>query len=666
MSLRRAITIFFSAMLLIVIAVVIYVQSLDFERHRAKLAAELQEATGRAIEIDGAVDLSLGLKSAFVINDLRIGNAAWGTRRDLLKVGKVEAQFELLPLLAGRIKIDRLRLIQADLWLETNSEGQPNWILPVRKPVVSKDTPAAPATQRQLLGMVGVAGLDLVAGRVSFRDGRTGDIQVLAVSNASADGDGFAQAGAVKVDGSWNGLPMLFEGQVGPLSALLREGANAYPIDLSGKLAGMQIEAKGTVAHPTRGEGIRLKFKARADRLTGFVPAFGEAAARLNHVTMSGVLDFRNNLAKIEELIFGIGDSSLAGTVSLNLDAPVPQLDADLTSSSIDLLAATGRPKGEPVENTVGRGETRSGILPTTPIDLSALRSINGTLKFRGSSVSVGTVILQAVQINMTLRDGVLTAEPLKARVQENAIEMRASLDLRPQVPQFSIGLESPKFRIGPFLQQLDGIRAFDGQVTLEASIEGAGDSLATMLGSADGEVLVLMGEGRIALDPREKNLFDLGNVRATGLAGMLLRQDKKSVGIRCSAFRLILDKGIARSIGTIVESDEAMVTVTGRIDLAKERYALRVTPYTKGQKLAVGKAVRVRGSLSSPELSATSNSEIRTVSNLSLAWGDLVDRLQGKSGNECIRRMRHLSSETRDPAPSQGSDVNTPYVMPE
>ncbi len=653
-------------MVLIVVAVLIYVQSLDFERHRTNLATELREATGRAVEIDGAVDLSLGLKSAFVINDLRIGNTAWGTRRDLLKVGKVEAQFELLPLLAGRIKIERLRFVQADLWLETNSDGMPNWILPVRPLTGSKDARDSLAAQRQLLGLVGVAGLDLVAGRVSFRDGRTGDIQVLAVAKASADGDGFAQPGAVKVDGSWNGLPMTVEGQVGPLAALLREGANAYPIDLAGKLAGMQIEAKGTVAHPTRGEGIRLQFKARADRLTGFVPALGEAAARLNHVTMSGVLDFRKNLAKIEELIFGIGDSSLAGTVSLNFDASVPQLDADLTSSSIDLLAATGRPKGEPVKNSAEGAGAQPGTLPSAPLDLSGLRSFNGTLNFRGSSVSAGTLILQAVQMRATLQDGVLKVAPIRARVQENEIEMRAALDTNPLVPRVSVGFKSPGFRIGPFLQQVDGIKAFDGRVTLDVSIEGAGDSLATMIGSANGEALMLMGEGRIAVDPLEKKLFDLPNMRAAGLVGMLLKQGKKSTAIRCSAYRLILNNGVARSIGSIVESDNALVTVTGLIDLAKETYALRVTPYTKGQKLAVSTAVRVQGTLTLPRLTAASNSEIRTVNNLSLAWGDLVDRLQGKSGNECVRRMRHLSSETREPAPVQIPNANIPSATPE
>jgi uncharacterized protein involved in outer membrane biogenesis len=653
-------------MVLIVVAVVVYVHSLDFERQRANLATELREVTGRAVEINGTVDLSLGLRSAFIINDLRIGNAAWGTRRDLLKVGKVEAQFQLLPLLAGRIKIERLRLVQADLWLETNSKGEPNWILPVRQPTGSKDARNSHAAQRQLLGMIGVAGLDLVAGRVSFRDGRSGDIQVLAISDASADGDGFAQAGAVKVDGSWNGLPMTFEGQVGPLAALLREGANAYPIDLSGKLAGMQIDAKGTVAHPTRGEGIRLQFEARADRLKGFVPAFGEAAARLNHVTMSGVLDFRDTLVKIEDLIFGIGDSSLAGTVSLNLATPVPQLNADLTSSSIDLMAVTGRPKGEPVESTVGDSGAAPGILPATPLDFSALRSFNGTLNFRGSSVSIGTLILQAVEMKMTLQDGMLNVAPVTARFRENAIEMQASLDVGPVVPRFSLGFQSPGLQIGPFVQQLDGIKALDGQVTVDISIEGTGDSLTTMIGSSSGQALILMGEGRIAVDPLEKNLFNSADMRAAALAGMLLPQGEKSVGIRCSAYRLILRDGIARSIGTIVESDAAMVTVTGRIDLAKESVALRITPYTKGGKLAVDTAVKLTGALTVPRLSAASNSEIRTVNNLSLAWGDLVDRLQGKSGNECVRRMRHISSEAQDPVSRQTPNTNLPSAMPE
>lgn len=662
MSLRTAIAIFVSTIVGIVLLVIVYVHTIDFNRYRQNLIAELSETTGRAVSIDGTVDLAFGLESAFVISGLRIANAPWGTREDLIKVGRIEARFQVLPLLAGRITINRLRLVEADLWLETDGDGNPNWLVPVRAAGGKKERRDVPA-HRRLLGTLGVARLDISSARVAFRDGRSGGVQVLAVTEVTADGYGFAEPGTVKLEGSWNGLPLSVEGRVGPLAALLREGTSAYPIDLTGKLAGMQLEAKGTVAHPVRGEGVSLQFDARADRLIGFEPLLGKNASRLAHMAMSGKLEIHGNHVSIQEFRFGIGESNVAGRVDLAFGGAILKLEADLTSSGIDLITLAGENKGGSLADEPGVVDAVDAkrVLPEWPLRLNSLRALNGDLKFRGSAIGIGAITVSSVKMNATLRDGVLTISKLSGHVLDSPVEARASLSVIGKVPRLTLKATSPKFMPGPFLQRLDGIAAFDGLATVHVDLAGEGETLAAAVGGAHGEIVALMGRGKVAIDPLENDPFGFATSGAVALIGMLMRKGGKGADLRCAASRLVLRDGVAVSAATVLESNDAVVMADGRIDFRDERFDMVIAPYSKGKRLALADRVRMRGPLHEPAFSTVPAG--KAAGRLPRTLKDLVKRRSGD--NNCVRRMRRMPA---DGAAAKSGDAGPklPITMPE
>jgi len=93
----------------------------------ASLDAALERATGRPVAL-GPISLSLSLPPRVTVQQARIANLPGGTAPDFARVGRLETGFALLPLLRGEFDIRDLRLVDAELWLERDAAGQPNWV----------------------------------------------------------------------------------------------------------------------------------------------------------------------------------------------------------------------------------------------------------------------------------------------------------------------------------------------------------------------------------------------------------------------------------------------------------------------------------------------------------------------------------------------------------
>src|SRR5690606_5752163 len=59
--------------------------------------------------------------------NVRLQNAPWGSRPDMLTAKRVEVEIALLPLLARRVRIEGLEVIEPDLVLEVDRNGNGNW-----------------------------------------------------------------------------------------------------------------------------------------------------------------------------------------------------------------------------------------------------------------------------------------------------------------------------------------------------------------------------------------------------------------------------------------------------------------------------------------------------------------------------------------------------------
>ena len=111
---------------IVAIALAIAVATIDVNAFAGPIRQAIKDATGRDVAIR-TIGLTRSLTPKLVLEDVALGNAAWGKAPQLLTAKRVEAQVALLPLLQRRVEILRVALFDPVIALETGGEGRANW-----------------------------------------------------------------------------------------------------------------------------------------------------------------------------------------------------------------------------------------------------------------------------------------------------------------------------------------------------------------------------------------------------------------------------------------------------------------------------------------------------------------------------------------------------------
>ena len=276
---RRAWKIFsglFVLVIAVVIAAVVVLKNLDFNDYRALVEQEIEAATGRALRIDGALDLAVSFSPALVVERVSFANAPWGTRPDMARLRRLEAQVELVPLLSGDVRITRLVLIGLDAVIETDAQGRGNWEFAAAAP------PAAAKARED--GAIVPPVVDAVTMRdvsIRYRDGVSGAESAFTIARLDLRADGLDAPLEFSVSGEHGGVPYEAAGQTGSPSAVVKGGA-PLPLTLAARALGADFTVQGTVAEPRAARGLDLAVTVAGDELAAsfaalrpLVPALG-------------------------------------------------------------------------------------------------------------------------------------------------------------------------------------------------------------------------------------------------------------------------------------------------------------------------------------------------------------------------------------------------------
>jgi uncharacterized protein involved in outer membrane biogenesis len=166
---------------LLIVAVVAVLLTVDVNQYRGLIQDQAKAATGREVTV-GDIKLALSLTPAIVVSDVKVANAPWGSRPEMLTLKRAEASTQLIPLLFGTVNISGLKLVDADVLLETNADGKGNWEF---------ETAAASASaageQSVPLNVSGVSAENL---KLVYRDGKTKDGASVTAKSIEADIEG--------------------------------------------------------------------------------------------------------------------------------------------------------------------------------------------------------------------------------------------------------------------------------------------------------------------------------------------------------------------------------------------------------------------------------------------------------------------------------------------
>ena len=120
---------FLIVLALLVAALFLVPSLLDGEQFKPEIAERLEAITGRAVAIDGPVEVSILPTPTVKAADLRIANAPGAATPDLARIKSLELKLALGPLIGGEVAITSLEMVEPVIELQSLADGSPNWLL---------------------------------------------------------------------------------------------------------------------------------------------------------------------------------------------------------------------------------------------------------------------------------------------------------------------------------------------------------------------------------------------------------------------------------------------------------------------------------------------------------------------------------------------------------
>lgn len=596
---------------LLVVAVLVLLLAWDWNWFKGPLERRVEANTGRALEIGGQLDVDLGWVSTISADKVRFGNADWSEQAVMAAADRVEIDIELAPLLVGALHIPGLRLTRPTLLLETGPEGIGNWVF-------GDDEPSDTQFRR----------IRITDGRLHFVDSANNTDIRLAISstgaNATGANDGRApggqaapasdpsrnSAGTIVAEGGgrWQGSAFTLNGRAdSPLA--LRNPDSPYRIDVSAQAGATRAHASGTLLDPLQMRDFDLQLELSGQNLADLYPLIGLATPPTPPYTLEGHFTRDGSVWHYDDFSGTVGDSDLAGDASVDTGGQRPYLRADLVSRRLDFDDLAGFVGGAPqaggdeasnpqLAAQASAEGARQRVLPDTPYRLDKLRAMDADVRWRASHIDASGWPIEDMEAHLLLEDGVLRLDPLDFGVADGSVAATVKMDARSDTITTRADIGARGLELSKLLPEVELAQNAVGAVGGKVALAGTGNSIADMLGSSDGDVLLGMGQGRISNLLMEKAGLDLAEIIKFKLTGDQL------IPIRCAFGDFAVEDGIMTARALAFDTTDTILIGTGHINLRDETLDLVIHPRPKDRSLLSLRApLLVTGTFKNPEI---------------------------------------------------------------
>ena len=545
--------------------------------------------TGRSFDIAGDLDVDLGRVTTIRADALRFGNADWSPSRTMASADRAELDVRLWPLLSGEIRLEAIRLTRPRLRLEFGPDGRGNWIF----------------GERGGESRVRYTGLWVDDGRLVFLDPRRRTDFDIALDSVST-GDASASPVDLKGKGQWAGNAFAIAGRVeSPLA--LRQTDRPYRIDLRATAGPTRAHARGTLLDPFHLRDFDLRLRLAGQDMEHLFPLIGIATPPTPPYRLDGRFSRDGDTWRYDDFTGLVGDSDLGGSAAVTVGRKRPLLEANLVSKRLDfddLAGFVGAPPqtgGEEAANAEQRAEAAAlaadaRVLPDTPYDLTKLRAMDADVRWKAHRINAPTLPIEDMEAHLLLEAGLLRLEPLNFGVAEGDIRSTVRMDARSDVIRTKADIAVRGLDLGKLFPTAQLTQSAIGRVGGNASLAGTGNSVAGILGTADGEVMLGMGRGQVS-----NLLMELAGLDIAEALKFLLTKDR-TVAVRCAFGDFAVENGVMQARTLAFDTTDTIIVGKGKVSLRDETLDLELRPRPKDRSiLALRSPLVVDGTFKDP-----------------------------------------------------------------
>ncbi|WP_458377978.1 AsmA family protein [Pseudomonas fluorescens] len=618
----------FASLAVLLALMVLIIVFFDWNRIKPTINTKVSEELHRPFAINGNLavvwrrELDEGGWRAWVpwphvvAQDLTLGNPDWSKQPQMVTLKRVELRISPLALLAQRVTIPRIDLTEPSADLQRLADGRANWTFKFDP----KDPNAEPSNWVVDIGAIGFdkghvtlddqslnTQLDLIINPlgkpIPFSD-IVGDKAAKTAQEKGAAPQDYAFA--LKVKGQYHGQKLAGEGKIGGLLAL-QDSARPFPLQAQVKIADTSVELAGTLTDPLNLGALDLRLKLAGSSLGNLYPLTGVTLPDTPPYATDGHLIAKLHepggaVFRYEEFNGKIGESDIHGSLAYVASQPRPKLSGSLLSNQLlfaDLAPLIGADSNAKQKARGGESKQPADkVLPVEEFKTERWRDMDADVEFTGKRIVHSEKLpFNDLYTHLVLTDGVLSLEPLRFGVAGGKLDAQIRLNGRTEPLEGNAKLTARGFKLKQLFPTFEPMKTSFGELNGDADISGRGNSVAKLLGTANGNLKMLINDGAISRELMELAGLNVGNYVVGKIFG------DKEVKINCAAADFDIKTGLATSRLFVFDTENAIIYIDGTANMATEQLDLTITPESKGWRLiSLRSPLYVRGKFIKPD----------------------------------------------------------------
>lgn len=569
-----------------VLLFVLFIAVFGWNWLRGPIERKTLEKTGRELVISGDLGIQFGWPSPRIsAGGVTFANPGWAREKQMVAADAVEITIDLPQLLRRNIVLHEVRLQRPTVYLEQGSDGKKNWLLDVNQ----QDEEMRMRVDRLTLDQ-GTLGYDDAADKTSIRS---------SLSTSNQSGNAVVSGVIFSAEGRFRGLPLKARGS-GESVLAMRDESAPYALKVDATVGRTAVRAEGTVTSLLKFSAIDMQLDLRGESLDQLYPLLGIAFPATPAYSTKGRLLRNGNLWQYEKFSGLIGESDIAGTLQVDTGGKRPAMKAKLLSNLLvfeDLGPIIGS-QPDRVAETAGQGAAKT-VLPELPFKTDRWDSVDAEVTLQAKTIRRARELpLENLDVHLSLRDSVLTLDPLNFGVAGGQLKTAITLDGRKAPVRAKARVQARKIRMARLFATVELNQASVGEINGDFVLAGTGDSIGRMLATADGKVGLVVANGEISRLMMEKiglHLWEILELTVTG---------DQLIELHCGVANFAVKAGVMHTDALVLDTAITTIVGTGTIDLGQEKLDLTLNQKTKNTSpLALRSPIHIRGSFDNPEI---------------------------------------------------------------